>query len=127
MKALVVGIALGALVLATAADAYDRRPIRVAGLTPDRWGNTNLQAQDEITHRYNGLRTAWCTGIVMVGQPRGESTWLNGQTRYWDKNACAGRTWSGKQYALVYDAKGKCAKCFRVYRVTGIGAGELYR
>lgn len=63
----------------------------------------------------------------MVGWPRGDSTWLDGQTRYWDKNACVGKTYSGKDYALIYDAKGNCAKCFRAYRVTGIGAGELYR
>jgi hypothetical protein len=46
---------------------------------------------------------------------------------YWDKHACVGRTYSGKQYALVYDAKGSCGDCFRVYRLSGIGSGELYR
>ncbi|HXG75248.1 MAG TPA: hypothetical protein VNJ53_01630 [Gaiellaceae bacterium] len=127
MRAILAVVALAALVLAVAAQAYDRQPIRLAGLTPDGWGFTNLGAEEDVLDRYDGLRTAWCTGVIMLGWPRGDSTWLHGQTRYWDKSACTGTTWSGKRYALVYDAKGECARCFRVYRLRGIGARELHR
>jgi hypothetical protein len=126
MKALVAILAAGALALAAVAQAYDRQPIRLSGLTPDGWGFTNLGAEDDLLDRYPGLRTAWCTGVIMVGWPRADSTWVHGQTRYWDKSACAGTTWSGKRYALVYDAKGNCALCFKVYRVRGIGPRELH-
>ena len=127
MKAVLAVLALAALVLATAAQGYDRKPIRLSGLAPDGWGYTNLGAEGDILDRYSGLRSAWCTGVIMVGWPRGDSTWIHGQTRYWDKSACVGRTWSGKQYALVYDAKGQCATCFKIYRLRGIGPRELHR
>jgi hypothetical protein len=126
MKALVAILAAGALALAAVAQAYDRQPVRLSGLTPDGWGFTNLGAEDDLLDRYRGLRTAWCTGVIMVGWPRADSTWVHGQTRYWDKSACVGTTWSGKRYALVYDAKGNCALCFKVYRVRGIGPRELH-
>jgi hypothetical protein len=131
MKAVPILLAAAAsLVLVTAAaasTAYDRQPVRVSGLTPDKWGNTNRAAQADVLDRYTGLRTAWCTGVIMRGYPRSESTWVDGITRYWDKSACTGRAWSGKEYVLIYDAKGRCGECFKIYRLSGIGAGELYR
>jgi hypothetical protein len=127
MKAMLAILALAALLGATAAQGYDRTPIRLSGLTPDGWGYTNLGAEDDLLDRYPGLPSAWCTGVIMVGWPRRDSTWIHGQTRYWDKSACAGTTWSGKRYALVYDAKGKCRICFRIYRLRGIGPRELRR
>ena len=127
MKALLVSAAVAALTLAVSADAYDRRPVTLSGLTPDRWGTTHLGAQGDIVDRYPGLRTAWCTGVIIAGWPRSRSSWLDGQTRYWDKHACTGRTYAGKSYALVYDAKGQCVRCFRIYRLRGIGPAELYR
>lgn len=126
MKRLVVLTALAALVAASTASSYDRAPVRLAGLTPDRWGYTNLGAEDDLLDRYRGLRTAWCTGVLMIGWPRSSSTWIHGQTRYWDKSACAGTTRTGARYALVYDAKGDCARCFKVYRLRGIGPRGLH-
>jgi hypothetical protein len=125
-KLIALASCLLVLVAGTTASAYDRAPVTLSGLTPDHWGFTNLGAEEDVVDRYRGLRTARCTGVIMVGWPRGRSTWLHGQTRYWDKNVCTGATWSGKRYALVYDAKGDCAKCFRIYRLTGIGPRELH-
>jgi len=126
IKATLLAIAVGALAIVAVAQAYDRQPIRVSGLKPDKWGNTHLQAQKEITNRYGGLRTAWCTGVIMVGHPRSDSTFIIGKTRYWDKQACTGDSFSGRTYALIYDAKGRCDKCFTIYRLRGIGVGELH-
>ena len=126
VKAVLALVVLVALAVVAAAQAYDRQPIRLSGLKPDNWGNTHLNAQNDLKRRYDGLRTAWCTGVIMVGQPRSESTWVDGTTRYWDKGACTGRTWTGKTYALVYDAKGRCGDCFKIYRLRGIGVGDLH-
>lgn len=126
MKALAAIVAAAALALAAGAQAYDRQPIRLTGLTPDGWGYTNLGAEDDLLERYFGLRTAWCTGVIMVGWPLRSSSWIHGTTRYWDKSACVGWTWSGRRYALVYDAKGSCVMCFRIFRLRGIGPRELH-
>jgi hypothetical protein len=121
---LVVNVA-GALAVVALAQAYDRQPIRVSGLKPDLWGNTYRSAQSDLTNRYDGLRTAWCTGVIMVGYRTSDSTWVAGKTRYWDKSACTGRTWRNKRYWLIYDAKGRCRECFKIYRLRGIGVGQL--
>jgi hypothetical protein len=123
---LIALVVAAAVVAAGFAQAYDRQPIRIGQLNPDQWGDTNRGAQNSILDRYSGLRTAWCTGVIMIGYPVSDSTWVDGTTRYWDKNACIGKTWSRKSYALIYDAKGRCEECFKIYRLRGIGPGELY-
>jgi hypothetical protein len=102
---------------ASGASMYDRPPIVLYGLYGDGWGNSTSRAELQLRSRYDGISTVWCTGVIMADD-RGNSSWINGYTRYWDKLVCGGSIRSGSQFALVYDAKAQYS--WVIYRVRGV-------
>lgn len=108
--------------LAGSASAYDRPPIPLTGLHPDRWGQSVTSAESNLKRRYPGISSVTCFGAVIPGESR--SSWVDGMTRYWDKLVCGGKTRRGHDYALVYDQKG--AKSWTIYRLRGVALDELY-
>lgn len=107
---------------AGAQPAYDRKPIVLYGLYADGWGNSTSNAEEALLKRYAGIRTVWCTGVIM-GDDRENSSWVDGYTRFWDKLACGGYTLSGGTFALVFDAKAHYS--WTIYRLKGVTINEL--
>jgi hypothetical protein len=66
----------------------------------------------------------YCLGAIMVGH-EGNSSFIVGMTRYWDKLVCAGytRTTGSKLFLLIYDAKGP--NSWVVYRLKGATIRDL--
>jgi hypothetical protein len=107
---------------AAPAQAYDRPPIRLAGLYPDGWGQSTTKAEDELFDRYPGIQSGACLPAIMVGYEN-RSSWVDGLTRFWDKLLCGGHTGRGHAFTLVYDAKGRHA--WTVYRLRGVTVQAL--
>ncbi|HZO95867.1 MAG TPA: hypothetical protein VFB42_00695 [Gaiellaceae bacterium] len=114
--------ALAFLTVVPLAAAYDRAPIRLTGLTPDTWGQTVTTAESQLRGRFPGIRTATCFPVIVAADPS-DSSFVLGTTRYWDKLACGGSTWSGHGFALVYDAKGRHS--WVIYRLRGVTIAAL--
>lgn len=122
MKLATVTAALAALAFAATATAYDRSPIHVAGLTPDRWGQSTSKAESLLRGRYAGIRADYCVGAIQIGH-EADSSFVNGMTRYWDKLVCAGQTTGGAYFALIYDAKGP--QSWIIYRLKDVSIAAL--
>lgn len=129
LAAAVIVVAFPAATIAAALPAmagamsnYDRAPITLSGVYGDGWGNSTSKAENQLRTRYPGIATVWCTGVIMADD-RGNSSWLDNYTRYWDKLACGGYTVSGSQFALVYDAKAQYA--WIIYRLRGVTLNAL--
>jgi hypothetical protein len=121
-----IAAAIGALAVAvtsaSAASTFDRSPIHVAGLTPDRWGQSITKAESALRGRFPGIASDYCVGAIMVGH-ESESSFINGMTRYWDKLVCAGTTTGGQVFALIFDSKG--AQSWIVYRLHNVTIAAL--
>lgn len=115
-------VVFAVMVFAPAAAAYDRPPIRVSRLVPDSWGQSTTKAEVLLHGRFPGIRTATCFPVIMVGYAS-ESSFVHGLTRYWDKLACGGSTWSGHSYGLIFDAKGR--RAWVIYRLKGVAITAL--
>jgi hypothetical protein len=120
----ILAVLTAALAIVPAASGYDRTPIRIAGLTPDKWGQSTTKAETLLIARYHGIRSVECFPVIMIGYPESTSSFTNGGlTRFWDKLACAGATVTGKQFALIFDAKGRQA--WIIYRLKGVTVNAL--
>jgi len=118
-----MAVAVGAAVSPVSASVtYDRRPVALSGMTPDGWGQSNTSAQEGLYERFAGIRSVRCTGVIILGHAS-ESSWIEGRTRYWDKNFCSGSTRRGPSFTLVRDAKGK--KAWTIYRLKGASLRDL--
>jgi hypothetical protein len=116
--------ALAALALAGTASSFDRHPIVMRGLRPDGRGQTTTAAQRLLRERYAGVSYDYCVGVIMRGYPTRESYWSRGMTRAWDKLACAGLTYSGRYFTLIFDAKAR--RRWVIYRMGGTAStGDL--
>lgn len=126
MKLVCITLAtVAALTLAAAAGStttYDRSPIHVAALTPDRWGQATSKAETALRGRYAGIRSDYCVGAIMIGHEP-DSSFVQGLTRYWDKLVCAGQTYGGTYFALIYDAKGPSS--WIIYRLKDASIRQL--
>jgi hypothetical protein len=124
--AIVAMLALSALTVgvggAVASSTYDRAPLHLNGLNPDRWGTAITSAEANVQQRYAGVSQVYCVGVVMNGHT-GDSSWVHGLTRYWDKEGCFGRTYSGSLFGLVYDTKS--ASAWTIFRLTGASVHDL--
>lgn len=110
---------------ASAANAYDRTPITLSGMTPDYWGFTLTSGANNLIYRYPGIDSkvgVFCVGVIMKGH-ESNSSWLRGVNRWWDKLECGGRTDGGKLFALILDGKGKHS--WIVYRLLGVNVNDL--
>ena len=116
---------LAPAILAASASAFDRQPVSISGLVPDNFGQSTTRAGQQLEARYPGIRADYCMGVTMLGYPAATSSFVVGLTRYWDKLACVGYTYStGKTiFALVYDAKGPHA--WIIYRLRGVPVSAL--
>jgi hypothetical protein len=92
-------------------------------MSPDRWGFTVTNGQNDLQNRYPGIRDVTCYGIIETGFPLESSTWLRGTNRWWDKLGCVGSTADGKQFFLVCDAKGPNA--WVIYRLKLASLNDL--
>lgn len=109
---------------AQGAEGYDRSPIHLNGLTPDRWGTAVTSADRNARNRYPGIASLYCVGVIMNGWPASSSSWVHGLTRYWDKEACFGRTYGSSSYfGFVYDTKS--ASNWTIYRLSGASLADL--
>jgi hypothetical protein len=115
-------IILVALALAPLANAYDRHPFRIYGAAPDGWGNSTTHAEQLLLGRYPGIATVTCIGAIIDGY-EGESSWVDGVVRYWDKLACAGYTRRGTVFALIFDSKARSA--WVIYRLKNVTLDAL--
>ena len=115
MRMTIVLCLLAAVVLPAAASSYDRKPVTMAGLYPDGWGQSLSTYQAIGRARFSGRRV-YCTGVFMLGY-RNQSSWIHGTTRYWDKALCAAvwdpSVWHGKSFVL--DAKKSRTPMYRVH------------
>jgi hypothetical protein len=114
---------LGAVAFVGSASAYDRRPVRVSGLSPDSWGIATTVAEAKLRDRYQAITSDYCVGVIMTGHET-LSSFVHGLTRYWDKVACAGYTTGGKEFALIFDAKSRYS--WTIYRLRGASSADLY-
>jgi hypothetical protein len=125
-RPLLLGLALVflfvAVVLAPSALGYDRKPVRVTGLTPDSWAQSITKAEAQLKRKFPGIQADYCVGAIMVGY-ESESSFLHGTTRYWDKLVCIGTTVNGRQFDLIFDAKSLYA--FVIYRLHGAAITDL--
>ena len=114
----VVGLA-AAGAFTSVAQGYDRQPINVSGLKADDWGQTITGAQRALKYRYPAIHGVQCYGV--------KSSWSKvfGNTRYWDKAVCFGALRSGTVFGLIFDAKGRDANAFTIYRVSGVDRDAL--
>jgi hypothetical protein len=90
-----------------AAEAYDRKPVTMSSMVPDNWGSSLSQGQDEIRENiYPGAYRVACTGVFMQGYRR-DSSWLRGNTLYWDKLFCIAvmKRTSARGTSFVLDPK----------------------
>jgi hypothetical protein len=119
------GAVVVSLVICSSALAYDRQPITLTGLRPDGFGQSTTVAQVKLRGRFPGIETVICTGIVMPGDS--VSSWVQGHTRYWDKLACGGYTYTtGKTtFALIFDATGRGATAWTIYRLRNVSVSAL--
>jgi hypothetical protein len=111
-------------VAVSVAQGYDRAPLRVSGLKADHWGIPTTPAERSLRLRYAGISGVYCVGAIMAEDPE-DSSFLHGLTRYWDKLACFGRTYTtGSQvFALIFDAKGQSS--WIIYRLKGVSIADL--
>jgi hypothetical protein len=112
-------------IMAGSASAYDRPPIRVYGLGNDQWGQTVTWGANSLKYRYPGIKTTYCFGAIKAGN-EANSSWLIGNTRYWDKLVCGGQLDSGSSFALILDQKGPAANNFTIYRLQKATVSDLY-
>jgi len=124
LKRAIVLIALVALAVPALASSYDRQPVVLSGLTADDWGGTNTRAQGSLLERFPGIKSVRCTGVIMRGQAS-RSSFLHGQTRYWDKNYCEGGLQGGAPFTVIRDAKGETY--WKIYRLRGASVANLQR
>ena len=116
-------LAVATLTVASTASGYDRKPVRMYGLSPDGWGQTITSAEINLRRRYTGVHGVYCVGAIMVGA-ESDSSFVNGYTRYWDKLVCAGYSRTGKLFALVFDQKSHGS--WTMYRLKGATLADLY-
>jgi hypothetical protein len=117
-----VMLAVGMTVVASVA-AYDRPPVPINGLQPDAWGQSTTKAEGLLRARYPGIRSTFCLGVVLPGHTAATSSFIHGQTRYWDKLICFGGTYSGATFGLIFDAKS--ATGWIIYRLRGASISDL--
>lgn len=125
-------IAMALVVSATAvfiptAGSFDRQPIRVSGLYPDSWSQTISNAERQLHLRFPGISNDYCVGAVMIGH-EADSSFLAAGVRWWDKLVCGGSLYgqSRLSFILIFDAKGKAATNWTIYRLKGATISELY-
>jgi hypothetical protein len=111
-----------ALLVATSTANANRTPVRVSGLKHDSWGFTTSIGEYNLRHRYPGIHTVECYGIINVNDVAG-SSFIHGLNRYWDKLACAGTTVNGHNFVLICDSKS--AKGFIIYRLRDASLSDL--
>ena len=108
MKRLVLIALAMVTVLAVAApiaQGFDRAPRTTVSGTPDGWGQSISQAQSLTRSKYPAAQRVYCEG-AWIRNHRGESSWVHGTTRYWDKLVCYALSPNGKVWtAFVSDAK----------------------
>jgi hypothetical protein len=98
---------------------YDRRPVRLNGLVPDGWGLSISRGRNKIVQDlYPDAQIAYCVGVIMIGFA-GDSSWLDGNTRYWDKLYCAVFRQRSDNRGVAFVLDGKKGRTI-IYRKTGI-------
>jgi hypothetical protein len=105
--------------------SYDREPVALSGLKPDRWGVSITGAENYLYRRYAGIASVRCRGVIMLGWPLSESSWVHGMTRYWDKVFCSGSTRNGRTFSLIADPKSGRSSFGTVYRLKGASIRDL--
>ena len=102
-----------AVALVPAAGAFDRQPVRISGATADGYGATISVAEKKVRTRYPHAKSIRCSGALITGQ----SSWMYGIFRTWDKLYCTVGTVSRTQgVKLIFDVKGADGG-FLLYRV----------
>jgi hypothetical protein len=111
------------IVFVASAGAFDRPPVPINGLRADAWAQSTTMAEKLLRQRYPGIRATFCLGVVLPGHTAGTSSFVHGQTRYWDKLVCFGGTYSGATFGLIFDAKS--ATGWIIYRLKGASIYDL--
>jgi hypothetical protein len=117
--------ALAALIVASTASSYDRKPIVLYGVYGDGWGQTITAAATNFQSRYHGTRGVYCVGAIINGD-EGNSSWITGYVRAWDKVVCAGYARSGHVFTVIYDQKGSGPNAWTIYWLRGATVNELW-
>ena len=121
----VLVLALAGIVAAIAVSAgagADRSPITMTGMFPDNWGQSISNADATARNKWPGFERAWCRGVLMSGY-RSRSSFVEGNTRYWDKTFCVAmrerNSTTGSSFVL--DARKGGVQMYRVkpYRLPG--------
>lgn len=103
--AVLLVVAAVALATATSSAAFDRRPVTLSDLRPDRWGYSTTVGERVVRRNYYPTaERIYCVGVIMRGAER-DSSWVQAMTRYWDKLMCAAVVSPARAFVFVLDAK----------------------
>lgn len=109
-RSLLIGV--GCLALAWAGGSA-AKPVAPA------WLQTRAGAEDGLVKRFKNIETATCV-------PDSNSTSSDiGTVLYWHQFWCAGRTYGGAAYHLLFDTAGKCDQCWTIDDVSGVDVSAL--
>jgi hypothetical protein len=104
------------LVVATAAVAVGSS-YATAGTAA--WVTTSAVAQHALGERFKNIASVSCA------PDRKSATLLKGQTRYWQRFSCQGRTFDSASFRLKFKVTGRCASCWTIFSLTGTGVHQL--
>jgi hypothetical protein len=111
------GLALFAVAFATAGvlsvSAGATKGVRAS------WVTTRTAAQHGLKDRFANIASVSCT------PDRSSATLLHGNTRYWQRFWCQGRTYGAISFRLRFKATGQCSRCWTITNLTGTGATQL--
>jgi Protein of unknown function (DUF3761) len=83
------------------------------------WLTTRTGAQHDLPGRFRNIASVKCT------PDRTSATKLVGQTRYWQRFWCTGKTRDHVSFRLRYKVTGKCTACWTITNLQGVGVVRL--
>jgi hypothetical protein len=83
------------------------------------WVTSRSSAQRGLSERFKNIASVSCA------PDRSSATLLQGNTRYWQRFSCQGRTFDGVSFRLNFKVTGQCASCWTIFGLTGTGVHQL--
>jgi hypothetical protein len=83
------------------------------------WLTTRTAAQQGLSDRFENIASVSCV------PDRTSATLVRGNTRYWQRFWCQGRTHDSVSFRLRFKQTGQCAACWTITNLTGTGVTHL--